>query len=235
MEEREEEGFGGRGGRRGERQGGGLGLWPGNSPDGSAWWDAGLCPRYRPSLDLEKDLCRPPNLPQGKFRTYEQSQRVIRETIRRHVFDPIVEMLREGIEVTRVKLVYGGANFSSTSRGHAPSVDRRFIGKDGRQIVRVVEVIFELLEEYHSSALCSCCHGYAEPVTVTNFELHDTVKRRRRPWGLKKCTRCGIVFNRDHNAVRNMEYIYLFRQMTGHRPPGYRVPPSGDISWRSVA
>ena len=55
-----------------------------------------------------------------------------------------------------------------------------------------------LIDEYNTSKLCSCCHKPVEKLKTQNGSIEL--------WKLAKCTSCGAIHNRDHNAPKNMKF-----------------------------
>ncbi|KAI9024062.1 hypothetical protein DFJ74DRAFT_667073 [Hyaloraphidium curvatum] len=75
------------------------------------------------------------------------------------------------------------------------------------------------MKEYHTSACCSSCLETRLRMAASRF-----VERRKLIWGVKKCIRCHIMWNRDVNAGRNMVHLFVFGCLTGGmRPPAFRV------------
>jgi len=102
--------------------------------------------------------------------------------------------------------------------GPIPKVDS---SRDSQWFSTLLPLHCEEVEEYHSSALCSSCHGYLALAVVNNLQKSGK-KKTVRPWGLKFCPREGIIWNRDKNSCRNLLWIMTFTKASGHRPPGYR-------------
>ena len=69
-----------------------------------------------------------------------------------------------------------------------------------------------LIWEHNTSKICSHCHGYANP--IENPQKADGSKI----WKLIKCETCRSIHNRDHNATKNMMYIFT-KMIKGRKRP----------------
>ena len=115
---------------------------------------------------------------------------------RQRAYDGIYNLLAAGNPDPVI--AYGGGKFNHASRGYAPTPNKHlFVELKRRCRTRLVN-------EAYSSRVCSGC----------NQLMIDT-----RHWGIKHCIGCGVIWNRDVNAARNIREIFLDQQLNnGQRP-----------------
>ena len=76
-----------------------------------------------------------------------------------------------------------------------------------------------LIGEFHSSRKCCICHT---DLVGKGYCKRSMVLPERLPWGVKRCWKCRITFNRDINACFNLGYISWFQLYNdGKRPTGF--------------
>jgi hypothetical protein len=79
-----------------------------------------------------------------------------------------------------------------------------------------------LINEYHTSKLCNCCHNKLEYFMERESKNPKTKGQIQICHGLLRCKSvtplCQIIHNRDKNAVQNMLEIVKSLKKTGKRP-----------------
>jgi hypothetical protein len=98
-----------------------------------------------------------------------------------------------------------------------------------------------LIDEYNTSKISSCCHGYTENF-VKRQHLKNNIKRERKEayeketgdkclvWKLVRCTICKSIHNRDSNACNNMLHIIRMYLKGKKKPSKFRRPEKNETT-----
>jgi transposase len=105
----------------------------------------------------------------------------------------------------------GDPKFSASSRGYAPAPTVAVV----KELQRLCPRKVVLIDEYNTSKLCSLCYS----------PLKQTKTEGRVNWRVQRCNNCGVYWNRDVNAARNMRALYVYqRDNNGARIPAFERP-----------
>ena len=122
--------------------------------------------------------------------------------------DHLCKRVTQGDRETIV--AFGAAEFSSCSKGHAPTNRKEFKRRLRSHCRHVVDV-----DEYLTSQVCSQCHRRnlkypSKTISIKNS--HTGVSRSQKVpiRGVQACNSCGIVWNRDTNSARNILALFHF-------------------------
>lgn len=117
-------------------------------------------------------------------------------------------------------VAYGAAKFGSCVRGNPPVGLKAML----RRLQQRCTVF--LVDEHRTSRVCSIadCNGELELMKghVWDRSQQPPVRREKRFWAVQRCTLCGMVWNRDHNAATNILNVFLSICATGKRPEPFR-------------
>jgi hypothetical protein len=105
----------------------------------------------------------------------------------------------------------GDPKFSASSRGYAPAPTVAVV----KELQHLCPRKVVLIDEYNTSKLCSLCYS----------PLKQTKTEGRVNWRVQRCNSCGVYWNRDVNAARNMRALYVYqRDNNGARIPAFERP-----------
>ena len=98
-------------------------------------------------------------------------------------------------------IAIGNPEFSSVSRGYAPTPAKTTV----RKLQQLFPNKVKLIDEYNTSKLCSNCYL---PLKFTKMKMPGGGPNYR----VQRCNRCSMYWNRDVNAARNMRALFVYEQ-----------------------
>ena len=141
---------------------------------------------------------RPTRWRRLRFKTYSLRQRAYANMARMLTGRRLLDRYNATIRNTVV--AYGGGKFDSSSRGLAPTPNKKLF--EGLRKYLVVRKTPERL----TTAVCSLCEG-----DLTDVEGNSSIKQCKNI--------CLVTWNRDVNAARNIRYVFMFKNdHAGVRP-----------------
>ncbi|KAI3657851.1 hypothetical protein MP638_003169 [Amoeboaphelidium occidentale] len=134
-------------------------------------------------------------------------------------------------------IAYGAGKFECSSRGHAPTPNRKLF-TELRKRCRT-----RLVSEFKTSQICANCNHRLDKVyrkttkmkpgkTESNIKHMEQTKKNSKKlcWGLKKCNNhlasvrgrsyCLTLWDRDINAALNIRHVFLYRNANKNESPG---------------
>ena len=122
-------------------------------------------------------------------------------------------------------IAYGDYSQCGNMRGLPPAGTVRY-----RRMFRRWKYLVFLVDEYHTSALCSVCYSKNAKFMKKTSKKRGKSNQKFLCHGLLMCQgqNCGIIWNRDVNAVCNIWNIAMGYVYGSGRPEGLKRKEKAD-------
>jgi len=134
-----------------------------------------------------------------------------RKSVLDNIYSHLFHDPRTGRSSKNFIFMHGSADFP---RGNSP----------GKLIKRAYssKCVYVPVTEYHTSKICCLCRKQELCTRSFSRFIDGERQSKKLTWGVKRCPRCRVHFNRDLSACLNMGYCGLYALYNaGKRPPNF--------------